>query len=92
MNARTPLFANAFQQYRLCRVPVKCLRQIVVHLGRNDAPVLVTILETAIDRAPPCEELAGITFPLPLGSRKGSLCGKGRLAGRNADGVRHNFP
>ena len=46
----------------LSAVPSEVLRQIVVHLDRKDAPIFLTILETAVDRAPPYEELAGITF------------------------------
>ena len=65
--------------------PNDVLRQIVVHLDRNDAPGS-TILETAVDRAPPYEELAGITFQFLL-----VFCGQRRLAGSNAEGVRTNF-
>ena len=39
------------------------LRQIVVHLGRNEAgTIFVNILETAVDKTPPYEAVASITF------------------------------
>ena len=52
--------------------------------------MLVTILETTIDRGPPYEALADITFHFLLVAGM-VLCVKRRLAGRDAEGVRTSF-
>ena len=68
--------------------PSEVLRQIVVHLGRNVAPFWYPILETAIDRVPPHEELAGITFHI-FSVAGMILCVKDE---KKADGVRTSLP
>ena len=83
------MFCERFQQYWPFRVPVKCcvrLSFILVAMAHH----LVTILETAIARAPPYEDLAGITFHF-LSVVGMVLCGKkdawmGEML--NAEGVR----